>query len=164
MTIKEALEAQIADELKKLKDLSEGEEKDKIIQNLDRLYKLKLSDDELENTYAIAEKKAFAELEKIDNERTVAEAKLELDRDRLEHERTIDEAKLELDKDKLEHDKAQSESSKKSDFWDKVIRGCEITGKLGVFVFMAVEGFKFEEKGIFGSGTFKSLLQRAKIF
>lgn len=76
MNTKEMLEAQIQAELEKIKDMPDGEEKAKAISNLEKLYKLKLSDDEIESNFAIAEKKVFAESERLDNERSLSEAEL----------------------------------------------------------------------------------------
>lgn len=76
MNTKEMLEAQIQTEFERIKEMSNGEEKSKAILNLEKLYKLKLNDDEIENNYAIAERKAFVESEKIDNERVLGEVEL----------------------------------------------------------------------------------------
>lgn len=69
MTTSELLESQIASDLEKLKSLPNGEEKEELVKNIEKLYKLKIEEQKANDEAEIKSKAVYAEIEKNDYDR-----------------------------------------------------------------------------------------------
>ena len=144
--IKSMLDEVIEEEIQKLDNLSDQEEKSAAIKDLAQLHKLRI--EEIKAQAEVDEKCKRRELDSIKNNAEIALKQREADGK--DADRAREQSAL-----------AQQARENKIDRYVKVaVAGVELVVPLAFYGIWMRRGFKFEETGSFTSTTFKNLLNR----
>jgi hypothetical protein len=165
--IKSLLNEEIKNEIQDLSTLQLGsEEKSRAIDDLTKLYKLRIEETKCELDYDEKYDRRIMEANKNRSEYELKEKQLTNEEVLKTRELDLKEGQTAADLEACDREEQLKRDQMKADVWDRYLKlGIEIIGIGLPLIFYASwmrRGFKFEETGTYTSTTFKGLFNRFK--